>query len=353
MRATKHSMTKLALIRCDASPAIGFGHLVRCLALAAELSKEGLFHVVFMMRESSACDEVRARGFAVHLLPAFTSASHYEQAVVSYFDTTPFALFIGDVRDGLPTTAVAYLRRQGVLTVAIDEPSDYRKAVDLVFYPPIPQIAKMNWDGFTGKIYAGWQYVIIRSEFSSSLYKPYQDRALKHILVSCGGSDPANMALRIVQVLLKQTNIPPVKIVVGPAAKNLPALRQAIGNRSGFEIITGVSNLAPLLSEAKLAVISFGVTAYECASLRVPALHYCLTPDHCESAEIFAKAGMAINCGLFDSFNSEVLSQTIQKLLHNNPDLLALSDACVRLPDSTLPTIVATINAALEEKNYG
>ncbi len=56
--------------RCDASVAIGTGHVVRCLTLARALAERG-HQVAFVMRDlpGNMCDRVAAAGFAVHRLP--------------------------------------------------------------------------------------------------------------------------------------------------------------------------------------------------------------------------------------------------------------------------------------------
>ena len=48
----------------------------------------------------------------------------------------------------------------------------------------------------------------------------------------------------------------------------------------GFETVQGVSDLGAEFASADLALIAFGVTAYELAALGVPALYLALSADH-------------------------------------------------------------------------
>eukprot|EP01034_Spumella_vulgaris_P027858 gene27858-34639_t len=59
------------VIRCDAAPAIGTGHVVRCLTLAERLRAGGA-QVRFICRAHPGhmAGAITARGFAVDLLPA-------------------------------------------------------------------------------------------------------------------------------------------------------------------------------------------------------------------------------------------------------------------------------------------
>ncbi len=336
-----------ALIRCDASPSIGFGHLVRCLALAETLRQGSDCELQFLLRPDPAAETlISKQGFTYHQLRATTSTA-YQEAILTLHAARPFSLFIGDVRDGLPPRAILALKKLGVLTVAIDEPSDYRLMVDLVFYPPIPQVKTMNWQGFSGKIFAGWEYVILRREYAAHLYPSYEQRAPQQLLVSCGASDPAQMTVAIVRALQKITALPPVTVLLGPAAHSGEELRALLQGDERFTCIEGASSLAPLLCHTRLGIVSFGVTAYECAALAVPAIHYSLSPDHLLSAGVFSREGMAKNLGLFADFEPSRLRTTVEELLASPQLLLHMAKACRVIPGNSLQLIAETILSAL------
>jgi spore coat polysaccharide biosynthesis protein SpsF len=343
-------MTKTVLLRCDASARIGFGHLVRCLALADALAEGGAYTPEFLLREDpQAVKTIAERGYRQHYLSA-EDEEGYHHEVLSVAKARKIVVFIGDVRDGLPPQTIAALKEWGVLTVAIDEPSTYRTEVDLAFYPPIPQVASMDWSGFAGKLYAGWNFVMLRPEFSSGLYPPYQDRIHRHVLVSCGASDPANLSVAIVKALLGLPELLPVKIVVGPAAANGNELERLVAKASHFEIIRGASTLAPLLSESLFAIISFGVTAYECASLAVPALHYSLSADHALSSGVFVRSNMALDLGLCADFEASKLTREVTSLLAQKQQLQVMAQACAPLSAQGRPTIASTISDELSKR---
>ncbi|MEZ4483750.1 MAG: hypothetical protein R2864_03865 [Syntrophotaleaceae bacterium] len=60
-----------------------------------------------------------------------------------------------------------------LLVVVLDDSSDRRlAAADLAFYPPVPQVAELDWSDFDGDCYAGWEWIPLRSGFDRKLPQP-------------------------------------------------------------------------------------------------------------------------------------------------------------------------------------
>ena len=140
------------IIRCDGGAAIGMGHVSRCLALAGEWRDAHRGAVTFAMRDPSgaAAAVVASDGYDVEPLAADES-SDYGEWLLELATARAAAAVIVDVRDGLSRASLDRIRNSGVLVVAIDDATERRLASDVVFYPPVPQIAEMDWTGFTGR----------------------------------------------------------------------------------------------------------------------------------------------------------------------------------------------------------
>jgi spore coat polysaccharide biosynthesis protein SpsF len=106
--------------------------------------------------------------------------------------------------------------------------------------------------------------------------------------------------------------------VVGPAFAKREALISRIGDMGpNFHAQTGTGDLASLFANSVLALIAFGVTAYELAALGVPALYVPISQDHVRSASAFADAGMgqALPLGV----TADQIAQTVAALLKDEP----------------------------------
>ena len=84
-----------------------------------------------------------------------------------------------------------------------------------------------------------------------------------------------------------------------------------------FEIVQGVNDLGAEFSGADLALVTFGVTAYELAALGVPALYLALSDDHALSASSFEKCGMGAVLGLGRSLRADDIARLTWQLLQD------------------------------------
>ena len=66
------------------------------------------------------------------------------------------------------------------------------------------------------------------------------------------------------------------------------------------------------MSSSDLAVISFGMTAYEIAALNIPALYICISSDHALSSNAFVNAGFGISLGLYDNLNDSLVQTELK-----------------------------------------
>ena len=202
------NMKGTILFRCDGSHEIGFGHIVRCIALADELrDKHGSGVVFAVLYDNKAMEMILNHGYKVETAnPREDQFDYGDWFNCIVKKNHPCALIL-DIRDDLPSNIVSNLRKKGILVVTIDDPTDRRLLADLAFYPPVPQVEKMDWQGFTGQRFIGWEWVILRREFShndENLYKRIKatkKTKIHNILVTMGGSDPKGMTLKTMEAL--------------------------------------------------------------------------------------------------------------------------------------------------------
>lgn len=320
------------LIRCDGAPDIGLGHVVRCIALADELRDREGCRVHFLTRRGDVAFQLIEKAGHAVIRPATTDEPDRSWISRVIAEAKPDVLVM-DFRDPLAPAAVWEWRRQGVLTVTIDDPEDKRVACDLVFSPPVPQVRRMSWEGFTGELKAGWEWVLLRRQFAN-LAAVAKTSASPVVLVTMGGSDPAGLTLKAVKALDSLDEEFQTVLVVGGAFCHHEALEKLLGSaRRKFEIRRNVSNMAGVMAEADLAVASFCVTAYELATVGVPGIYLCLSDDHAEAARAFVDAGIGISLGVQDQVTEAQLAASVKQFLNDAALRSEMSRKSRRLSD--------------------
>lgn len=293
------SQANSILFRCDGAEDIGLGHIVRCLALAEELKVEYNCQITFAVhRGKPGIDMIKEKSYPVITVNENINTFNEEEFLKNAVQESDCKVVIMDFRENMSLDFLHSLRKQGIILVDIDDPKEKRLAADLAFYPPVPQVKRMDWSGFQGQLMVGWEWVIIRKEFTTMTNQqriPY-DRL--HLLVTMGGTDPAGFTLTVIEALDLLEDDFETTVVLGAAFSREEELQSLLlRTKRKFRVLRNVQNMAAIMAQADLAIASFGMTAYELACMGVPALYMCLTDDHAESCQVFVDAGVAVNLG--------------------------------------------------------
>jgi spore coat polysaccharide biosynthesis protein SpsF len=301
------------LIRCDGGHAIGLGHVVRCLAIADELRLRGADVRFAVRREASAFELIDRHGFdclGASIHPGCSEEDWLRRCV----ESVEAGALILDLRPPISRESVRHLRQSGLLIATIDDRSDQRLEADLAFYPPVDQVHELDWSGFTGRRFVGWEWIPLRRQFAVRVVRPRP--AQPNLVVAMGGSDPRKLTGGTVAVLLNVETVFHAHLVLGPGFKDSEAVHQLVSQRPDrFTIHCDPPSMSALLNRADLALVAFGMTAYECAALRVPTLCLCLTSDHARSAEAFSRAGLGLSLGEADAAWPDRLSESVTRVL--------------------------------------
>jgi spore coat polysaccharide biosynthesis protein SpsF len=306
------------LFRCDGAEDIGLGHIVRCLALAEELQVGYDCRIAFAVhRGKPGIDMIKDKGYPVITVINNLDFFNQEEFLKNAVQESGCNVVIMDFRENISLDFLHSLRKQGIILVDIDDPQEKRLAADLAFYPPVPQVERMDWSGFQGQLMVGWEWVILRKEFITMANQQQIPKERLHLLVTMGGSDPAGFTLTVIEALdLLEVDFD-TTVVLGAAfswEKELKSL--LVRTKRKFRILRSVENMAGVMAQADLAIASFGMTAYELACMGVPALYMCLTDDHAESCQAFVDAGIAMCLANNNNMDNNLVDK-IQVLLSN------------------------------------
>ncbi|MBU0675244.1 MAG: UDP-2,4-diacetamido-2,4,6-trideoxy-beta-L-altropyranose hydrolase [Proteobacteria bacterium] len=327
------------LIRADAYPEIGAGHVMRCLALAHAL-KERQVDVTFVGRIDSELMRRRIADDGFNHVPLTMVWPSYEDLIVmaELVEKTVYVPLV--VLDGY-LFDLAYQQKisaLGVKVVVIDDTAHHPTYhADLIINQNIYGKTLRYRNECDGRLLLGSEYAMIRPEFLGRKPSgpPVVPERARKILVSFGAGDPDNVTGLAVNAL-KETGLDDleVKVVVGPLNRHIETLRRSLTVTSfKAELLTEVIDIASLLSWAELAVVAGGSTCWELALLGIPALVVIVADNQIALAAGIDRAGMAANCGWFHTLTVAQLADRIKTLINDGPHRRLMAEIGRQLVD--------------------
>jgi UDP-2,4-diacetamido-2,4,6-trideoxy-beta-L-altropyranose hydrolase len=308
------------LIRADASIAMGTGHAMRCLALAQAWQDAG-GRAMFAMAEATPAvqERLRSEGFDITRVDA-EAGSAADGEDTAKLARKHQALWV--VLDGYKFRAEyqANLKGRGHKVLFIDDNGHAgHYSADLV----LNQNAYANEELYRSresstKILLGPRYALLRREFSAWRgWKREIPAVARKVLVTMGGSDPANFTARIMQaVAAVDIDGLEARIVVGGSSPHFESLeRYATRNAERITICRSVSDMAELMAWSDIAVSSAGTTSWELAFMQMPIVVLAVVEHQWPIAQALGMSRAAVNLGWFSETNEQRIAQAVRELL--------------------------------------
>ena len=322
------------LIRADASPEIGTGHVMRCLALAQAWQDAG-GKAAYACRSLPKSLERRLCGecIAVHYLTSDPVERAAETAAIARSLCAEWIAVDGFDFDA---NFLADLAVAEIPVVLIDDHAgrDFYEPMKMIINPNIFASPEM-YPGYGGEILAGPQFTFLRREFRSRKRRDLPNAGTFNLLITMGGSDPENVTSQIIRALdhVNLTDLE-ITVVVGGSYRHREPLKHVMGeSRHSWRLLVDVVNMAQVMSFANAAISAAGGTAIELGAMGIPMLLITMADNHAGTAEEFAKRGLAAVTGWYNKLNSRELGNRIQQFLDDKVRLFARASAMANLID--------------------
>lgn len=355
--------------RADASVQIGTGHVMRCLALAAQLQRKGV-EVVFLSRDLPASLQSSLEKQKVKLLPLPASKearhggfAHSHWLATSQAEDARLTLAAlkenGLKPDGLVVDHYGIGREWESLVrseidriLVIDDLADRAHDCDWLLDQTFNPLAASEYAPLVPPgchLLLGPRFALLRPEFAElrKQAKPKPADGRQRMIVFFGGGDPTGETLKALRAVetLGRKNLT-TTVIASPTNPHQAEIKKRAGQIPGVTFESQVPDMASLMNEADIFLGAGGVTTWERCCLGVPTLTVAIAQNQVKGARLLAEAGGAIFLGEKDAVNAEKISAAVASLLDQPQVRESLSVTGRKLVDGQGAERVA--NALLE-----
>jgi UDP-2,4-diacetamido-2,4,6-trideoxy-beta-L-altropyranose hydrolase len=342
--------------RTDASPLIGTGHLMRCLALAAALRAQGA-ECTFLCRAAGLgvlAERIHAGGHRFIPLPAPADPAPDQ-------DGPPHAAWLPGGQGPDAASSLAALAGQGpadwlvvdhyaldyrwesllrpaaVRLMVIDDLADRPHDCDMLLDQSLLDDMQGRYDGLVPVHCVrqlGPRYALLRDEFVRQADFPRKTLTKEpRLLVMFGGSDEQNLTQRAVERLAAIGWSGEVDVVAGPLYGPLAKLQKAVSRLARGSLHAPAYNVAALMRSADLALGSPGVASWERCACALPAITIAQADNQEGIGRALGELGANFYLGRAEFVTDDALSAALSVWLANDSARIAMSRAAAAVCD--------------------
>jgi UDP-2,4-diacetamido-2,4,6-trideoxy-beta-L-altropyranose hydrolase len=305
--------SRTLLFRCDANPVIGIGHVMRCLALAQAWQAAG-GRVLFAVSELPVGLETRLRSDGIDLIRVQRAADSvgHARSVIAIARHVDVHWIVID-GDSFGVDFLLTIADSGLRTLLIDDFASRESFPVELILNPNPGFSEQAYRqrDFRGRLLLGQSYIPLRREFVSAYRDRVFSKRAERVLVTLGGSDPENLAPRIVDALRKIAGLR-LTVVAGASYEHWEELKQA--SAPNVEVLSNPSAIHELIHDSDLAVAGAGGTLWELLHVGCVVLSYSRNHVQAKVVDFVAQQGAAWNLGDTRAFDGAPLATAVELL---------------------------------------
>ncbi len=330
---------KIIFIRVDSSTKIGYGHLIRCLALADTLKKSFKINFICTNLNGNLISQICKKNFEVFRFNTKSQRINVKKdaektiSIIKKHRNKKSLLILDSyiLSQEWENCVRPYVKR----LIVIDDLMDRKHSCDLIIDQNLH--TQMN-SLYTNSVpkncvkLLGPDYAILRNQFiAQRKYAKIRSLPIKNILVSFGGSDNENHTLHALTSLKKLNSDVNVNVVTGTANRGKKIIKNFCKKNFNYNYFEQVENMAKLMQVADLCIGSSGTTTWERCCIGLPAIVIVASNDQKDIASAVSKNKCIINLGKIKKSDNVNYVRLMKNL--KNSDLQNMSRNCMKLVD--------------------
>jgi UDP-2,4-diacetamido-2,4,6-trideoxy-beta-L-altropyranose hydrolase len=320
------------VFRCDASPSIGSGHIMRCMALASIFANTG-WQVAFAVAGETVSSVAALRQSAIERVVLDDGAESEPGELARHWPAGADLLVVDHYgRDAVFERACRpWAKRIAVIDDLADRPHDADLLVDAGALSPDAYRSRV---AESCEVLTGPQFAIVAPAFArarTAALARRDGRPVERVLVSFGQIDPGNVTAQALAALQAVEFDGEIDVVIGHTAQHLVQLRAQV--ERGVHLHVDAANMPELMSAADLAIGAGGVTAWERCCLGLPSILMAVAENQRGIVSRVASAGAGIDASPAAGVTESRTASALRRLLADGTQRAAMARAAAALVD--------------------
>lgn len=245
------------LIRADSSSQIGLGHIMRCLVLATQYPEDSV---------QFACQDLAGNIMDKIPYPKYILTSNNPKELIDLIHNQKIDMVIFD-HYGINAEYEKSIKEQTDVTIFSLDDTYEPHHCDILLNHNISADSS-RYIGLVPaycELRCGSAYTLIRDEFKNE--KMLSREKVYDLFIAMGGADSANLTTNILKTLNDSLAI---CVVTTTANAHLDELKTYIENRKNISLYVNSDEIAKLLHQSRLAIITPSVMIHEALFMDIP-----------------------------------------------------------------------------------
>lgn len=310
------------LIRADASPEIGSGHVMRMMALGqAYQDRGGAVTLASVACPDSLVERLHQEGISFERITAEVPGSRADRDQTLQLAKSLNVKWIVLDGYGFGLELQRTIRDVGFRLLVVDDHGYCdRWSADAVLNQNLFAPERMYVsEAPTCRHLLGTRFALLRREFraAANQQRPPKQASIQKLLVTLGGGDPNNVTSSVLRVLEAISNRQlQIRVLVGATNPNFEKIRSITrGSRHAIELLRNAQDMPNLYRWADGVISAGGSTCWECLFYRLPTAVICIADNQRPVAASLANHRLALDLGWHENLDPGSARPRLQEWL--------------------------------------
>lgn len=342
------------VLRADAGPEVGIGHLMRCVALAQAWQEQGGSTALASAGLPPALKERLDREGIERIPVSGPPGSRKDaEALARQAADRGACVALDGYHLGPEYQRLVAAAARRILLVA-DHGRPEAGPVDLLLDQNLGAGSEGDPDPpASRRDLLGPRFALLRREFRAAAREPAKRRfPPRRLLVSLGGGAPGELCLPLLDAVARGgLGLTEITVVVGPAHRGDTGRgRFAEGGGPELALARDPESMVPLIQRADVAVSAAGSTCWELACLGLPAVVLPIAHNQEPVARALDEQGVALSAGPAERAGGTDVARLLARLTSDRELYEALRERGMLLVDGEgAPRVARALATATEE----